>query len=108
MCQVERDECRLGLEHGMRKDEVRCFGITLEMSAYPHVCEESVSLRRSIGVGQSRQFVPGMEIVAYVELSIRRPIAKSFALSLNRTHWRIREASTDGTAHYAETFEMSC
>lgn len=107
MRQIKRYKCRLELQNRVREDEVRCFRITLDMSAFPRVLEQSVFLRRSVGVGQPCLLAPDMRIVAYVELSIWRPVAKSFALSLNRTHWRIRKTSTHRTAHYTETFEMS-
>jgi len=34
MGQVEGDKRRLGFENGMREDEVRCFGVTLLLSAF--------------------------------------------------------------------------
>jgi len=34
MRQVERDERRLGFENGVRENEVRCFGVTLLLSAF--------------------------------------------------------------------------
>jgi hypothetical protein len=35
MRQIKRYKCRLGLKNRVREDEVRCFRITLDMSAFP-------------------------------------------------------------------------
>jgi hypothetical protein len=99
MGQIERDERSLRLEYGVREYKVRCFRVALQLSASYQRLRWTGLIRRSV-LYQSVSSELNVCRSTYVELSIRCPIAKAFALALDFAHRRISEASTNRSSHY--------